>query len=190
VDTDRMAVSWKRLIDANDLTREPAMRLALSADYLCVLKEDYDQKAIYMLSAKSGEVLWKSDPKDSRSAQPMHGMLIEGDKVYGIIPHAGQGFYVAGLECRTGRRLFKVEYKDYQGKPGVVLLNRVVGGEHLVVQVEDRQDFQVKVFDVRTGQAVHTVGQKGVGPFGVHGKVSGTVQHGRVVLLSKDKLNN
>jgi hypothetical protein len=166
------------------------MRLSLSGDYLCVLKEDYDQKALWMLSAKSGEVLWKSDPKDSRTPQPMHCMLIEGDKVYGIVPHAGQGFYVAGLECRTGQRLFKVEYKDYQGKPGVRLAGRVIGGQHLAAEVEDRQDFQVKVFDVKTGQAVHTAAQKGVGPFGVHGKVSATVQSGRVVLLSKDKLNN
>ncbi|MDD4890203.1 MAG: PQQ-binding-like beta-propeller repeat protein, partial [Phycisphaerae bacterium] len=60
VDTDKLAISWKRLIDSNDVTREPAMRLALSNDYLCVLKEDYDQKAIYMLSAKTGEVLWNS----------------------------------------------------------------------------------------------------------------------------------
>jgi len=35
---------------------------------------------------------------------------------------------------------------------------------------------------------VYTVTEKGDDAFGVHGRVSATVQNGRVVLLSKDKL--
>jgi len=35
---------------------------------------------------------------------------------------------------------------------------------------------------------LHAVKVKGVGDFGEHGRVSATVQNGRLVLLSKDKL--
>ncbi|MFO7900240.1 MAG: PQQ-binding-like beta-propeller repeat protein, partial [Planctomycetota bacterium] len=83
VDVERLAILWKRLIDNNDLSRRPALRFALSEEYLAVLKEDYDVKALYMLSAKTGEVLWHTDPKDAESPQPMHSMHIVGDRVYG-----------------------------------------------------------------------------------------------------------
>ncbi|MDD4890678.1 MAG: hypothetical protein PHU85_12205, partial [Phycisphaerae bacterium] len=169
------------------VTREPAMRLALSNDYLCVLKEDYDQKAIYMLSAKTGEVLWNSNPKDGGAPQPMHSVIIAGETAYGIIPHAGQGFYMAAVECKSGKRLYKQEYKDYQSKPKITLLPQVYGG-YLVLELEDRQDFEVKAFEAKTGKLVHDVKDKGVAPFGVHGRLSATVQAGRVVMLSKDKL--
>jgi len=187
IDTDKLAVAWKRLIDANDVTREPAMRFALSQDYLAVLKEDYDQKAIYMLSAKTGEILWQSDPKNSRGPAPMHSMYIQGDTIYGIVPHAGQGFYFSAYDAKTGKWRFKEEVKDYQGKPKVVMLPRLYGSQ-AVAQVEDRQEFEVKVFDAKSGKLQYTVKDKGVSPFGVHGRVSATVQAGRAVLLSKDKL--
>ncbi|MFO7900691.1 MAG: PQQ-binding-like beta-propeller repeat protein, partial [Planctomycetota bacterium] len=54
VDTDAMRTLWKRLIDANDRTREPPIRFYLGGDYLAVVKEDYDVKAIYMLAGKTG----------------------------------------------------------------------------------------------------------------------------------------
>ncbi|MDD4890512.1 MAG: PQQ-binding-like beta-propeller repeat protein, partial [Phycisphaerae bacterium] len=187
VDTDKLAISWKRLIDSNDVTREPAMRLALSTDYLCVLKEDYDQKAIYMLSARTGEVLWNSNPKDPNAPVAMHSLIIAGETVYGIIPHAGQGFYMAAVECKSGKRLYKQEYKDYQSKPKIGMLPQVYGG-YLVLQLEDRQDFEVKAFEAKTGKLAHDVKDKGVAPFGVHGRLSATVQAGRVVLLGKDKM--
>ena len=41
--------------------REPALRFALSSGYLSVLKEDYDKKAFYLLSADTGRVLWRLD---------------------------------------------------------------------------------------------------------------------------------
>jgi hypothetical protein len=187
IDTDKLAIVWKRLIDNNDVTREPAMRFALSPDYLCVLKEDYDKKAIYMLSTKTGEVLWSHDPKDGRTPEPMHSMLIVGGSMYGIIPHAGQGFYVAAVECKTGQKLFKQEYKDYNSKPKVAMLNRAFG-KFLVAEIEDRQDVEVKAFEMASGKLACEVKDKGVAPFHVHGNVSAIVQSGRLIMLSKAKL--
>jgi hypothetical protein len=91
-------------------------------------------------------------------------------------------------ECRTGKRLFRREVTDYQGRPQVKLLGRVFG-EHLVVRVADRQDFELRAFEVGSGKCVLTLKTEGVGPFGVHGRMSATVQHGRMILLSKDNLS-
>ena len=187
VDTDKLTVAWKRLIDNNDVTREPAMRLSLNADYLCVLKEDYDKKAIYMLSTKTGEVLWNSDPKDGNSPAPMHSVLIVGATAYGIIPHAGQGFYVAALDARTGKRQYRVEYVGYPSKPKVTLRPRLFGN-FLVAEIECGLDVEVKAFDAKTGKLACEVKDKGVAPFHVHGNASATVQAGRLILLAKDKL--
>jgi outer membrane protein assembly factor BamB/tetratricopeptide (TPR) repeat protein len=188
IDTNRVALRWKRPIDSNDVTRDPALRFALSKDYLAVLKEDFDKKALYLLSSSTGEVLWKTDARDARSPQPLHSLLFAGDKLYGIQPHAGQGFYVVGRECRTGQELFRQEVTGFQGKPEVTLRSSVFG-PHLVVESSDHQTFQLRVFDATKGTPLHTLEQKGVGPLGVHGRVSLTVQHGRLVLLTKESLS-
>lgn len=181
-------ILWKRLIDNNDVTRQPAMRFALSPKYFAVLKEDYDMDALYMLSTESGGVLWKYDPKDSRTPRPMDSLLIAGETIYGIEPHAGQGFYVTAYDCASGKNIFRQETADYQAKPEVNLLGNIVGGQ-LVVTVADRQDFELRTFDAQSGEAQNMVQTKGVGPFNVHGRMSATVQHGRLILLSKDKLS-
>ena len=143
-----MKVVWKRLIDQSDPTRDPAMRFALKGDYLAVVKEDFDRKAIYMLSSRTGEVLWHTDPKKADSPQPLYSMIMEGDALYGLQVHPGQGFYFAGLDCKTGKPLFKrTEEAGYQGKPEAKLLPRLFG-PHAVALVRDGQDFEVKVFDV------------------------------------------
>ncbi len=188
LDIERMATLWKRLIDNNDLTREPAMRFALSGRYLAVLKEDYDQKVIYMLSTRTGEVLWHTDPKNARSPQPMHSMHIDGDRIFGIGVHPGQGFHFVGRDCKTGKLLFQRTVTGYNAKPHVALIPPLLG-THVAVRVQDRQDFELRVFDTRTGKLLHTMKKQGVGPFGVHGRVSTTVQNGRLVLLSKDQLS-
>ncbi|MCG3178576.1 MAG: Outer membrane protein assembly factor BamB [Phycisphaerae bacterium] len=188
IDTDRLAVRWKRLIDNNDLTREPAMRFALSEDYLIVTKEDYDQKSIYGLDARTGALLWQSDPKDAAGPQPMYDVVIDGRQAYGIQAHPGQGFYLRAVDCRTGKLLFRTECKDYQARPLVRLADRLYG-RFVVAQVADRQDFQVKAFDLSAnGKDAATVSDKGVGPFGEPGRVSATVQAGRLILLTKEKL--
>ncbi|KKM93019.1 hypothetical protein LCGC14_1212640 [marine sediment metagenome] len=189
IDTDRLKVLWKRLIDNNDVTREPAMRFALSGKYLLVLKEDYVEKAIYMLDARSGELLWQRDPKNSRGPQPMHSSIIDGERAYGIEVHPGQGFYLRGVNCKTGKVLFRTEVKDYQGKPKVRLWPRQFG-KHVTVQVKQARRFELRVFDVSgRGKLVHTLSTKGDGDFGQHGRVSATVQNARAVMLSKDKLD-
>ena len=188
VDVERMKVVWKRLIDNNDPTREPALRLTLKGDYLAAVKEDFDRKAIYMLSSRTGEVLWHTDPKDGNSPQPLHSIRIAGDRLCGIQVHPGQGFYLAALDCKTGRPLFKRnEQAGYQGKPQAALWPRLFGG-HAVARVKDRQDFELKLFDATKGALLHRLKMQGAGNFGEHGRVSATIQSGKLALLSKDKL--
>ena len=187
IDTRRIAIVWKRLIDANDLTREPPIRFALSGDHLVVLKENYDQKAIYMLSSKTGAVLWRTDPKNANSPQPMYSNLVVADKAFGLGLYPGRGFYFVGRDCKTGRELFKTGMVKYDSKPEVRLAPRLFG-RYAVVKVQDRQRFELNVFDTTTGKAVYTIREKGVGSFGVHGRVSATAQDGRLVLLSGNKL--
>src|SRR5262249_25163273 len=153
-----------------------------------VLKEDFDQKAIHMLSSATGELLWQTQPKDAQSPQPMYSLLVADDRVFGIQPHPGQGFYLVGRDCKTGKLLFRQEVTGFQGKPEAKLCPSKFGG-HLVVQIADRQTFELRVYDAQTGKELYTVQRKGVGPAGVHGRVSTTVQNGRLVLLSKDKLS-
>ena len=188
VDTGRMRVEWKRLIDQNDLTRQPAIRFELGGRYLVVVKENYDQKAIYMLSSETGEVLWKSDPKNAKGPKPMYEMQIVGEKVVGLEQHPGRGYYVAGRECATGKLLFRTAMDHYASRP-VVRARRPLFGRHLVLEVQDRRNFELNVFDVATGKLVQALKKKGVGSFGAHGRVSATVQAGRLVFLSKDELS-
>ncbi|MFW6159281.1 MAG: PQQ-binding-like beta-propeller repeat protein, partial [Planctomycetota bacterium] len=187
LDVSRPAVAWKRLIDANDLTRQPPIRFFLGGDHLLVLKEDYDQKAGYMLSSESGEVLWHTDPKEPDSPRPLHSVVFGGGKLFGLGVHPGQGYYFVGRHCKTGKRLFRTPVTGYTGKPAAELLPRLYGG-HAVARVRDGQDFELRVFDVGTGKSVHTVGGKAAGEFGVHGQASAAVQAGRVVLLTKNRL--
>ncbi len=181
-------VLWKRLIDSNDVTRQPALRFGLSSKYLAVLKEDYDQDALYLLSAETGELLWHTDPKNPATPRPMHSLRVFGDVVYGIQPHAGQGYYVTAYDCPTGKTLFRQEVVGYQAKPETSLLGSVVGGQ-LVATVADRQNFQLRTFDAKTGELKNLVETKGVGPIGVHGRMSATVQNGRLILMSKDNVS-
>ena len=123
------------------------------------MKEDFDRKAIYMLSSRTGEILWNTDPKKADSPQPLYSMIMEGDRIYGFQVHPGQGFYFAGLDCKTGKPLFKrTEEVGYQGKPLANLLPRLFG-PHAVALVCDGQDFEVKVFDVASGKCVRRCGE-------------------------------
>jgi outer membrane protein assembly factor BamB len=188
LDATRLRVLWKRLIDNNDPSREPAMRFTLQGPHLLVLKQDYDQKVVYMLDSRTGTVRWHTDVKDANSPRPMHSTFIRGDTAYGLRVHPGQGFYFTRVDCKTGKRLCDKEIKGYQGKPEVTLMPRRFGS-HIVVKVRDRKEFELKVLDVRDGKVVHTLHKKGVAPFGEHGRVSATVQDGRLILLSKNDLS-
>ncbi|MFO7900406.1 MAG: hypothetical protein R6V58_15270, partial [Planctomycetota bacterium] len=61
-------------------------------------------------------------------------------------------------------------------------------GPHVVARMADRQEFEIRAFDAGTGKPLARLKRKGVGPFGVHGRVSVTVQDGRLILLSRDQL--
>ncbi len=188
IDVENLSITWKRLIDQNDVTRRPPLRFAQRGKYLAVLKQDYDQKTIYMLSSESGRVLWRTDIKDANSPRPMHSMLIDGEKIYGFEVHPGQGYYLVSRECRTGKLLFRQKVEGYGSKPSVSLFSKVFG-TYLVARVQDKQDFELKVFDLaQKGKPVYTLKQKGVGTFGVPGRASATVQAGRPVLLTKNQL--
>jgi outer membrane protein assembly factor BamB len=188
LDVEKMAVAWKRLIDANDVTKLPAMRLALEGDYLAVVKQDYDVKTIYMLSSKTGEILWRTDPKVPGSPQPIHSLVMRDGKLYGILPHPGQAFHFAGLDCKTGKNLFGPnEQKGYGGKPEAALMPDL-HGDHAVALVKDRQDYEVKAFDLKDGKLLHTLKSKSTGDFGEHGRASAAAQNGKLVLLGKNEL--
>ncbi|MGQ9660910.1 MAG: outer membrane protein assembly factor BamB family protein [Kiritimatiellia bacterium] len=188
IDVEKMCIVWKRLIDQNDATRLPPMRFAMRGRYLAVVKQDYDVKTIYMLDSDTGEILWKTDPKVPSSPQPLNTILIVGDRLYGIRLHPGQGFYFAGVDCKTGGNLFPMnEQAGYGGKPEAALLDELYG-KVAVVRVRDRQDFELKAFDSDTGKLLHTVKVQGTGDFGEHGRVSATVQNGKLVLLGQNDL--
>jgi hypothetical protein len=181
-------VIWKRLIDENDMTREPPMRFELNGDYLAVIKQDYDVKTIYMLSSRTGEILWRTDPRIPKSPKPIHSMSIRDGRLYGILPHAGQGFYFVGLDCKTGRYLFRPnEQTGYGGKPEVQL-RHTFHGDTMVARIKDRQDFELKAFRVEDGRLLHGMKVKAAGAFGSHGGASATVQDGRLLLLGKNTL--
>jgi outer membrane protein assembly factor BamB len=188
IDVDRLAVLWKRLVDQSDVNRDPAMRFALGDNHFAVLKDDFDQKAFYMLSAVTGEILWQTDPKKPGVVQPLHSVRIADNVAYGIQPHAGQGFYLVARDAAKGQQLFREEVVGFQGKPEVSLWPAAYG-DHLLVQVVDRQSFELRVFDRKTGKPIGKLGMTGVPPLGVHGRVSLAVQNGRLVMLSKDKLS-
>jgi hypothetical protein len=57
-----------------------------------------------------------------------------------------------------------------------------------VIRTADRQDFELKAFSIADGALTGTLKMKGVGPFDIHGRISTTVQNGRLVMLSKDRL--
>ena len=187
IDVDRLAVVWKRLIDASDVTRDPAMRFGLGDNHFTVTKEDFDVKGFYVLSTATGDILWQTEQKKAAGPQPLHSVRISKDTVYGIQPHAGQGFYLTARDADKGTQLYREEVTGFQGKPEVSLLP-LVYGDYLLVQIADRQTFELRAYDRKTGKQVAAVKKTGVAPYGVHGRMSVAVQNGRLVMLSKDKL--
>jgi outer membrane protein assembly factor BamB len=187
IDTGRLRTVWKRLIDENDTSRMPAMRLTLEGPWLLVLKEDYDRKSIWMLDSRTGEVLWHTDPKTG-SPRPIYASMIRGDTIYGLMPHPGQGYYSVGLDCKTGEQRFQHAVEGCNSVP-VVRLMPWIFGSYLVAMVQDRQDFELNVLNLKTGERVAKQRKKGTGEFGIHGRVSATVQDGRVVFLTGNRLD-
>lgn len=183
LDIQGMRTVWKRLMDVD---RNTPVRMELRGDYLAVVKKDYDIESIYMLSSRTGQVLWRTDPKDPGGHIPMYSMFIRRGRLYGIRKHPGQGFYFSGVDCKTGRDIFRKNNQEgYNTAPSVRLRRELYGGT-LAAEIRDRQDFELKAFDIQTGRLKQTVRTKGLGRFGEHGRASATVQNGTMILHGKN----
>ncbi len=188
VDTTRMRVAWKRLIEANDPTREPPMRLTAGEGVLLALKQDYRAPAMVALDAATGRRLWRTDPESDAIAKPMHSAVISGGRIYGLTPGTGRSFSVHALDAATGKELAKWSAREtYQTKPAVELFGEAFGGT-LVARVQDGQAFELIALDGKTCRPLHTITCKGVGPWDVPGRVSATGQAGRLMLMDATRL--
>jgi outer membrane protein assembly factor BamB len=186
VDVNRMSIVWKRLIDTNDPTREPRMRFYTKGKFFGVLKEDFTDKAFHMLDSQTGDLLWTSNPKDGNAPLPSYSVVMDGTKMYGIALHPGQGYLLTAYECATGKKLWgPAKEEGFQQKPKTFLYPHVYD-KHLVAQVEDGRNFEMRVYDTASGKMLHKITKKGDGPIGVHGRVSGIVQDGKLGFITKD----
>jgi len=188
VDAARMRIAWKRLIEANDHTRQPPMRLTAGEGVLLALKQDYQTPAMVAFDAATGRRLWRTDPENDAIARPMHSAVISGGRIYGLTPGTGRSFSLHALDAATGRELAKWSAREtYQTKPAVELFDDAFGGS-LVARVQDRQTFELIALDGKTCRPLHTIPCKGVGPWDIPGRVSATVQAGRLMLMNADRL--
>ncbi len=177
-----MRVQWRRLMDKDAQT---PVRMELNGDYLSIIKKNFDAEVMYMLSSRTGNVLWHTDPKKPGQYIPMHSMRISDGKLYGLRKHPGQGFYFCGVDCKTGKELFRqYNQKGYQARPEV-RLRRQQYGNVLVAEVKDRQDFELIGFDMKTGKPGQRLKIKGLGNIGEPGRASATIQNGCMVLHGK-----
>jgi hypothetical protein len=187
VDAREMTIKWKRLIDESDPTVDPKMRLRVfrgdeGTAYLWVLKKDFDQNAMWVLNALTGDVLWHTDPKNPKANQPMYSPVFDGTTIYGVVVTDANKFHILGFDAATGKKVCAWSSKAYAVRPTVELDDRVVG-DHLLARVAEEQAFSLVVFDTKAKKSVHTLALKGHGPYGVHGRVSYTVQGGYLAML-------
>ena len=182
-----MTVVWKRLIDQNDPTRDPMMRFKLAGDCFWVLKKDFDQNAMWMLNARSGDVVWHTDPKKPNESAPMYGPVFSSGVVYGLMVTDANTWRVSGYAAQTGTKVCQYESKPFAVKPEVELDQRI-RGKYLLVRIADQQEFSLILFDTEKKQPVHALALKGMGPYGVHGRVSYTAQGGYLAMLTKTQL--
>ena len=192
VDAREMTIKWKRLIDENDPTVDPSMRARIfrapeGKAYLWVLKKDFDQNAMWMLDALTGDVLWHTDPKQPRVNEPMYSPIFDGTTVYGLVVTDANTYRVLGFEAATGKRVCNWQSTPFAVKPEVALDGRV-SAAYLLARIADQQEFSLVLFDKKARKPVHTLPLKGTGPYGVHGRVSYTVQGGYLAMLTRTKL--
>ena len=183
LDITTMQTLWRRLMD---VTADTPVLMALDREYLAIVKKDYDIESLYMIDSRSGSLLWKTDPKNPNSTQPLYDLRMRDGKLFGLRLHPGQGFYFTGMDCKTGKSLFRQKAQTgYQTKPRVRLRSNFYG-KHLVAEIKDRQDFELKALDTTNGKLSHTVKIKGLGEFGQHGRASCTVQNGCMAIHGKN----
>jgi outer membrane protein assembly factor BamB/tetratricopeptide (TPR) repeat protein len=183
-DVVKMEMLWKTPIANVDLSKNLRMRVAVNEKYITLIKEDYDRKAIYCYDLLTGDIRWNTDPTNSGSLQAIYSMVLEGDILYGIGMHPGQGFYFVSYDCAKGTKKVNKIIEGFSSVP-IVRLREDVYGKNLAVEVQDRKDFQIIVLDKNTGEIVKKVSDKGDGPIGEIGRVAITIQDGYPVLFSK-----
>ena len=111
-------------------------------------------------------------------------MILEGDTLYGLGIHPGQGFNFVSLDCTKGAQKVKKLIEGYGSVPLVNMRNSIYGS-HVAVELQDRKDFELLILDKNTGAVVKKVFDKGDGPIGEVGRVSMTVQNCHPILFSK-----
>jgi outer membrane protein assembly factor BamB/tetratricopeptide (TPR) repeat protein len=183
-DVVKMELMWKTPLSNVDPSKDLKMRIALNDKYITLIKEDFDRKAIYCYSLDSGDILWNTDPTNSGSPQPIYSIILEGDMLYGIGDHPGQGFRFVSYDCVKGKKVFDKLIEGYSSPP-IVRLRNFIYGKHVVVELQDRKNFEAIVLDKNTGALVKKIEDKGDGPIGEIGRVSIAVQNGYPVLFSK-----
>ena len=183
-DVVKMELAWKTLLFNVDQSKEVKMRIAVNEKYITFIKEDYDRKAIYCYSMIDGDKLWNTDPANSGSLQPIYSMLLEGDMLYGIGEHPGQGFYFVSYDCSKGAKKTSKLIEGFGAIPLVKLRDNTFGSQ-VVIEVQDKKDFSIYVLDKNSGEIVKKVTDKGDGPVGEIGRVAITIQDGHPVLFSK-----
>lgn len=183
-DVVKMDMIWKTPLSNVDRSKDLKLRLAINDKYVTLIKEDFDRKAIYCYGLSNGDILWNTDPTNSGSPQPIYSMVLEGDMLYGIGEHPGQGFFFVSYDCAKGTRKVKKLLEGYSSVPTVRLRNEIYG-KHVVVELQDRKDFQIIVLDKNSGEVVKKVADKGDGPIGEIGRVAMTIQNGHPILFSK-----
>jgi len=183
VDVETPRILWKRGMGQ----AYTPMRLALGDGLLAVVKKEYDRAALTMVSAADGRTLWQTDAKTQIPA-PLYSMRIRDGNLYGLAVHPGQGFILTGLDGAGGKPLFAPNVQTgYASKPVVTLRPRAYE-KTLVAQVKDRQDFEIKTYDLASGKLRHTVKVKATGDFGQYGRASAAVGHGGLALLGGNTL--
>lgn len=185
-DVAKMELVWKTPLANVDLSKDVRMRVEINEKYVVLIKEDYDRKAIYCYNLLTGDILWNTDPTNGASPQAIYSLLLEGDMLYGLGIHPGQGFYFVSYDCVKGARKTYKLIEGYSSVPIVKMRNQTYG-KYVVVELQDRKDFEAVVIDKNTGAVAKKVAEKGDGPIGEVGRVSITVQDGHPVLFSKIK---
>jgi outer membrane protein assembly factor BamB len=183
-DVVKMEMLWKNLLSNVDLSKDVKMLIRVNEKYVIIIKEDYDRKAIYCYSLQTGEVLWATDPTNSGSLQAIYSLVLEGDTLYGIGEHPGQGFFFVAYDCASGKQKYRVLNDGFNSVPKVRIREEIYG-KTIAVEVQDRKDYFIYVIDKTTGAVLKKIMDKGDGSIGEVGGVAITVQEGHPVLFSK-----
>lgn len=185
-DVVKMEMVWKTLLSNVDLSKDVKMLVSVNEKYVILVKEDYDRKAIYCYSLQTGDILWATDPTNSGSLQAIYSLVLEGDTLYGIGEHPGQGFFFVAYDCASGKQKYRKLNEGFSSTP-LVKVRDVVYGKTIAIEVQDRKDFYIMVMDKNTGNVLKKITDKGDGPIGEVGRVAITVQDGFPVLFSKSQ---